>query len=76
MSDSVDLGKACDCTGLRIHQCIKNHLDCLLVCRHCSFCNLFVQSGLLVYQSSVDSDSLTETFCHYRFALRIDELIF
>ena len=22
MSDSIDLGKACDCAGLRIHQCI------------------------------------------------------
>ena len=76
VSDCIYFFQACDCTCFIIGQGIQNHLDSFFMCRHGSFCDFFVASCFLVYQSSVDSDSLTETFCQNFFCIGVDQLIF
>ena len=76
VSDCIYFFQACDCTCFIIGQGIQNHLDGFFMCRHGSFCDFFVASCFLVYQSSVDSDSLTETFCQNFFCIGVDQLIF
>ena len=76
VTDCVNLIKALDCACLVICKSFQNHLDCFFMSRHGSLCDLFVVSGLLVYQSSVDTDSLAKSFCKNCFCLRIDQLVF
>ena len=72
MSDRINLFKASDRTCLIVCKSIQYHLDCFFMCWHSCLCDLFVTSGFLVYQSSVDTDSLAETLCKYILCLRID----
>ena len=65
MTYRIDLLQGADCAGLVIGERIENHLDGFLVCRHRCFCDFFVKPGFLINQSSVDSDSLAESFCKY-----------
>ena len=46
------------------------------MCWHMLFCNLFFISIGLVNQSSINSDSLAQTFCKYFLTYRIDQLKF
>ena len=75
VADSAYLVKALDSACLLINQSVKDHLDSLFVCGHGSFCNLFVAAGFLIHQSSVNTDSLAETFCKNRLCLGINKLI-
>ena len=45
------------------------------MCWHGCLCDLLVASGFLVNQSSVNTDSLAETFGQNIFCIRIDQLI-
>ena len=76
MSDRIYFFKTLDCTCLVVCQCIQYELDCFFVCRHCTLCDLFVRSGFLINQSSVDSDSFAKTLCQNILCIRVDELIF
>ena len=75
VADSAYLVKALDGACLLINQRMKDHLDRFFVCGHGSFCNLFVAAGFLIHQSSVNTDSLAETFCKNRLCLGINKLI-
>ena len=72
VSDRVNFFQASDCACLVIGKCIQYHLDCLFMCWHSCLCDLLVTAGFLVYQSSVDTDSLAETFCKDCLCIGVD----
>ena len=49
MSNSIYFFQASDCACFIICEGIQYHLDCFFVCRHCSFCDLFVTACFLIY---------------------------
>ena len=76
MTNCINLCKTLDRTCFLIGKSFQNHLDCFFMSRHGSFCDLFVVSGFLIYQSSVNSDSLAKSLCKNCLCVRIDQLVF
>ena len=75
MSYGFDLGKACDRAGLFVYKCIKHIFDSLFMSRHGELADLLVQTCLLIYETSVNTDTLAKSFCEDFFRNRVDELI-
>ena len=63
-------------TCRRIYQSVKNHLDCFCMCRHSRLCNFFFSACRLIYKSSVNTDTLAQTFCCNFLCFRVNELEF
>ena len=76
MTYSTNLIQALNSTSLVISQSVKNHRDSFFMSRHRSFCDLLVQAGLLIGQTSVNTDSLAKTLCQNFFTFGVDQLIF
>ena len=76
VSDGIYFFQALDDAALLVYQSVQNHLDCLYVCRHCCFCYLFFAVLWLINEASVDTDSLTESFCQDVTVVVIDQLEF
>ena len=49
VSDCIYFFQASDCACFIICEGIQYHLDCFFMCRHCSFCDLFVTACFLIY---------------------------
>ena len=76
MADRCDLIDVGDNTVILVYESFKDHLDCLLMCRHRSFAYIvFLARHLVCQNRAVNTDTLAETFCLYGLICNIDQLI-
>ena len=77
VSDCIDLCQRFYDANLLVCQLFDHCRNCLCMCRHCDLSLYFLSAlRLMCNTASVNSDSLTKSFCKHFFAFAVDELIF